>query len=202
MIAIRRVSTPEELAAVARFRYAVYVEEMQRPQKDADHDARTIIDALDDFGHIYAAWKNGEVVGTVRSNYLRDGDIGSYFDYYALGDFLRTHKCEQVSITTRLMVEHSLRRTSLGVRLACATYKCGLASGIVEDFIDCNGHLVPLFTGLGYQLHRRDLVHPEYGPVTVMKLPLRDIAHLENVRSPFARIYRETREPILLIEVK
>jgi hypothetical protein len=57
MVAIRRVTAPNEFEAVSRFRYSIYVEEMNRKQKYADHDRKAFIDPLDGKGvQLYAAW--------------------------------------------------------------------------------------------------------------------------------------------------
>jgi hypothetical protein len=52
---ISRAQTTAELEAVYRFRYSVYVEEMNRTQRYADHELKQIKDPLDDFGHILYA---------------------------------------------------------------------------------------------------------------------------------------------------
>ncbi len=189
-IDIRPAESNAELDAVYRFRYEVYVEEMGRRQHYADHEQRRIVDPLDDnCDQLYAAWQDGEVVGTVRSNFLRSNDIGEYYDYYRVGD-LPDIESTGISITTRLMIHPRYRGGTLGMRLACRTYQDALPAGITTDFIDCNAHLVPYFTGLGYVRHRTDLVHPEYGPVTVMRLNLHDIDHFEAIRSPFRKYLR------------
>jgi hypothetical protein len=189
-VVIRRVAKRNEFEAVSRFRYAIYVEEMSRKQKYADHANKKIIDPLDDDAvRLYAAWSEGEVVGTVRSNYLRWSDIGEYAEQFALAG-MPDNLQATTSITTRLMVHSRYRNTPLAVRLACETYQNGLEDGITTDFIDCNDHLVPYFTGLGYLVHRNNLIHPEYGIVTVMRLNLNDLDHLDQVRSPFRKNLR------------
>ncbi len=191
---IRPALTPDDLLAVYRFRYSVYVEEMGRAQKYADHNAKIITDPLDvPAAHVLAAWEAGEVVGTVRYNFLRSSDIGEYAEQYAIAG-LAPDLLAATSITTRLMVHPRHRRTTLATRLACEAYRRALDCGTLLDFIDCNAHLVEYFAGLGYRPHRTDFVHPEYGAVTVMRLDLTDRPHLESVRSPFRRIHRTWEE--------
>jgi GNAT superfamily N-acetyltransferase len=190
MIQIRPAQTADERAAVFRFRYSVYVEEMARPQKHADHTAKLIADPLDvPAACLLAAWESDQVVGTVRTNDLWSSDIGEYADHYGIGD-LEADARSATSITTRLMVHPRHRRTTLATRLACETYRRALERGIVTDFIDCNAHLVEYFIGLGYCVHRNDLFHAEYGSVTVLRLDLTHLAHLESVHSPFRKLLR------------
>jgi hypothetical protein len=67
MIRIREASNHEELEAIFGFRYRIYVDEMGRPQKDADHDRRRIRDALDDTAFNLAAWNDERIVGSPGS---------------------------------------------------------------------------------------------------------------------------------------
>jgi len=76
---IRKVNTPDEREAVYRFRYSVYVEEMNRPKKYADHASRKITDPLDEHGDIFAVFEGPRVVGTVRVNLLRRDPLDLHF---------------------------------------------------------------------------------------------------------------------------
>src|SRR5262245_51395511 len=127
-IEIRPAETREELEAVYRFRYQIYVEEMRRVQHYADHQLRRIVDPLDENCHILAAWEYGAIVGTVRNNYLAESLIGEYMQLYQLRG-LTLDELERTSITTRLMVLPRLRKTTLGVRISCALYEYGLRRG-------------------------------------------------------------------------
>ena len=63
-IELRRVTTSADCEAIYRFRYSVYVEEMNRPQRYANHEYKRISDPLDDqFARLYGAWnEEGDVV--------------------------------------------------------------------------------------------------------------------------------------------
>src|SRR5260370_12053413 len=91
------------------------------------------------------------------------------------------------SMCTRLMVVPRLRRTSLAMRLAQASYAFGLRNQIRYNFIDCDDHLVGFFTRLGYRFQRR-AEHPEYGMGNVMRLDMLDRANLVRQRSPFLAV--------------
>jgi GNAT superfamily N-acetyltransferase len=164
---------------------------MQRPQRYADHQARTIIEPFDATGHhLIAEDEEGRVAGTLRTNFGGESCFDDYHDLYGmdcLGDFPR----ERVSITTKLMVRPEHRRGTLGMRLAHEVYRFGLQRGILVDFIDCNAPLEPVFERLGYRRYRSRVQHPEYGDVLPLVLLLTDLEHLEAVGSPFARICRE-----------
>lgn len=184
---IRLATTADDLESIYRFRYAVYVEEMQRKQKHANHTTKQIRDPLDSGSYILGAWQEGELVGTVRSTCLSRVDIGDYHEFYQTSR-LSPEELALSSITTRLMIHPRHRRGTLSIRLAKAIYRIGLEQAITTDLIDCNAHLVSFFCGLGYRPHRTDLVHPEYGAVTVLKLNLTDHSHIQAIRSPFLSV--------------
>jgi GNAT superfamily N-acetyltransferase len=189
---VRLATSSEELQRLYRFRYEIYVEEMGRPQKHADHEARTIIEPLDQKAHQFLAEDDqGRVIGTLRTNFGGESLFGDYHALYGM-DCLGEFPLERVSITTKFMVRPEYRRGTLGIRLAREVYRFCLLRGILVDFIDCNVHLETVFEGLGYRRYRSRVLHPEYGDVLPMVLLLTDLEHFDAVGSPFARICRES----------
>jgi len=177
--------TPKELERVFCFRYRIYVEEMRRKQRYADHAHRRIEDPLDADGINFAAFCADEVVGVCRVNLARDSDLGYYSAFYLMDSVGSDHP-GATSITTRLMIGPEYRTKGLAVRLALASYKYVVPRGIRWNFIDCNDHLVRFFMGLGYVAHVPKSEHEEYGLVTRMRLEIHGLQHLERLRSPFA----------------
>lgn len=179
-------STEAEREDVYRFRYRIYVEEMQRRQKHADHQARRIVDPLDMGGINLVARRGEEVIGVVRVNLARDGHLGPYERFYRMTERGADHPA-RTSICTRLMVVPEQRKGLLAVRLSKACLSVGLRAGVRWTYIDCNDHLVPFFTGLGYRRAGEPREHDEYGLVNVMLFDLDDTAHLEAIGSPLAK---------------
>ncbi len=184
-IAIQVADTADLREAVYRFRYDIYVRELRRPQKDADHARGRIEDALDETGINLAAVDSvtGAVVGCVRTNLLRRGRLPLYERLYGTREWSAAQR-DEASITTRMMVTRPLRRTSLPLRIAIAVYCLGIRERIATDVIDCNDPLRDFFARLGY-VWRGHIEHPEYGRVNLMELALSDAAHLASTRSPF-----------------
>lgn len=183
---IVRVISEEKKQEVYQFRYSIYVEEMNRKQRYADHKMKTIRDPLDSFGHLFVALdKDQNITGTVRMNFCREGDVGEYGEFYRLNS-LPSSDYTDTSITTRLMVAPAYRSKSLAVRLSIAGYNFAVENGLKEDFIDCNAPLDKFFERLGY-VHKHRCAHPEYGDVHVMKITLNDTDYLKKVKSPFIR---------------
>lgn len=174
---------------VFRFRYDVYVREMGRTQKDADHDRGRIEDALDSDAVLLAARHaiTHGVAGTVRANLAGGRHLGLYEDVYGLWRLSGAER-RVASITTRMMIERRLRKSPLALNLALALFERGLDRGVEIDFIDCNDHLVAFFEHLGYR-RVGPIGHPDYGRVTLMRLDVHDLAHFRRVGSPFAGVH-------------
>lgn len=190
---IQLATTPEILESIYRMRYEVYVEEMQRPQQYADHERRMIKEPLDERGNIYYATHEGRIVGTMRTNYYRDGGAGYYPELYQFHLF-EHDLWDSFSITTKLIVRQELRAGTLGTRLAMHGYHQCLKDGINFDFIDCNPHLEGYFRKLGYLPYCGRIEHPEYGNVLPLVLPFHDLEHLKLTSSPFARILERRQQ--------
>jgi len=185
-IDIREAVTEEDREAVFRFRYKVYVEEMRRNEQYADHVNMRIEEPLDAGNTVFAAMRGGEVVGTVR---VHPGTVtdGFYADFYRMPEFAPFFP-EQTSITTKLMVDQVLRRSSVAVRLAMAGFEYARSKGIRFDFIDCNAHLKRFFERLGYHQLFPEREHHVYGTVHPMVLDTQDWFHFLRIRSPFAEL--------------
>ena len=189
MLELSTAQTDADFADVYRFWYQVYVTEMGRHTDDPNtsHERRQLSDPLATAGSLCLARKDGEVVGTVLSTPVDHPATEKYRSLYGL----QTLSCEDQwasSITTKLMVKAELRRTRLPLRLAFATFDWGLHVGIKHNYIDCNDHLVRLFSRLGYEQHLPSLYHKDYGQVNSMHLEITDEARLRRVGSPFLTV--------------
>lgn len=127
------------------------------------------------------------MVGTIRSNLIRDGGVDGYLDYYGLTDPNPGGSWAATSISSRLVIHPDFRGSPLAVRLACESFRWGISHGIRADFCDCSPVHVPFFTGLGYVVQFVDFDHPEFGLAVVLRLDLYDRNRLIETRSPFRR---------------
>jgi predicted GNAT superfamily acetyltransferase len=190
MIDIRIASTIEELTAIYKFRYAISVNEMKWRESYANHEKCVIMDALDSpKAMVLGAWKDKELIGLSRSNFIRDGGIGDYLKYYNL-IHLPEQELSKASITTLLMVHPTYRYSILTSRLVCETYRHGLEQGIETNYCDCDPYLLSFYTKLGYLVIDKNFIHPEFGLGSVMKLNMYDLEHLEHLRSPFRKVLK------------
>lgn len=180
---------PHVREAVFRFRYDIYVREMRRRQKDADHARCRVEDPLDRTALLLAAVDtvSGRIAGTARGNIVAGSDLGLYERLYGLDTLSRAERAS-TSITTRFMVDRVHRGSILAVQLARALFARGAARGVTADYIDCNEPLVPFFERLGYQ-SVRTIEHPDYGEVRLMRLEVRKEGYLSRPAGAFAGVH-------------
>ena len=186
-LTIRQAESPEDLEKLYRFRYRIYVEEMGRHQRYADHAGRRVEEPLDATAAHFIAVDGEKIVGCLRWNSGLDTDFGEYVELYQMhraGPYFPA----QCGTTTKVMVAPEYRRTGLVVRLCQAGYTHARSRGLVADFMDCNPHLEEQFAQFGYRPYRSRTEHPEYGDVLPMLLLCPDLEHLQRVRSPLATI--------------
>ena len=183
---IRLAKSCEDRNAVYAFRYAVIVEELGFDLPTADHANKVIIDPEDASSHIFAAYKDGSVVGTVRANRLSEGMAEPHSTLLDLKT-LENGTLDLASVTARLLVSPSLRGTPLAIRLAKRCYEYGLEKGVQRDYILIKPNLSSLYRRLGYSQISGNLVHPEIGEVVGMRLDCMNFGRLQFVSSILLR---------------
>jgi len=181
------------LEDIYQFRYQVYVEQLGRKQKYANHVLKTIEEPLDENGFNIGAWRDKELVGTVRVNFAKDSDFDYYNELYQIPSFEQFTK--KISIVTKLMVSQKYRKTPLSLLLALKCYELGCQHGVELNFIDCNKHLINKFLMLGYRHYTSEVFHSEFGWVTPLVLFNQDIQYLQKMKSPFVPICEKYHSP-------
>lgn len=188
---IREVVDPATREDVYRFRYRIYVEQMGRRQKYADHQRKMIAEPLDETATIYAAYLNGALVGTIRGNRFSDPHTDYYRRLYKVDERF-PFQPHEMSLTTKLMFEPSLQRSMYPIRLIVHYARnFHYRDGCKIDFLDCNKHLIPFFLKFGYLDYRGWVLHNEYGTVRPLCCPADQIARFETLRSPLGSIAKE-----------
>ncbi|MEG3903285.1 GNAT family N-acetyltransferase [Microcoleus sp. B4-C5] len=193
MLEIRLAQTPEEKEQVFKLRYQIYVEELGYSQHYADQQQQKIEEPLDRSGNIFGAFKDGKLLGTVRCNYSSQSDLGYYVSLYNMSEITQDAHPMNVSVSTKFMVDTNFRRKGIGLVLMQANYNQLLLDKVKLDFIDCEPHMIGFFQKLGYQ--PIDMInHPEYGSGLALMLDVFNFEHLQRVKSPFQRLYRNFLE--------
>lgn len=176
---------------IYRFRYRIYVEQMGFRQEHADHVRKRVVEPLDEGARIYAAYFNGTLVGTIRGNRFSDLPTAYYRKLYRIDDRF-PFQPDEMSLTTKLMFDPALQRSSYPIRLIlhyARDFNAGRPCKI--DFVDCRRWLLPFFLKLGYVDYLGWVFHNEYGRVRPMFCPADQVLRLQRLRSPLAAVARE-----------
>lgn len=182
---LRIARTPEELEAVARLRYDVYVEELGRDRACADHEARTLHEPLDEEGIVIGAFtREGCVVGTIRLTPSTAHGLSCRTMY---GFEPREAVCPGgIVVASKLIVAAGHRGTHLGLQIIRSATRIALRRGWRFCFLVTYENLVALYQRVGF-VNRRHSVHPIYGEVIIMEWDMLDVEHLRAVRSPMLK---------------
>lgn len=187
-IVFKIVTTERDKQKVYRFRYDVYVEEMNRKQKWANHVTKTIQEPLDRTAIILAAFQGNEVVGTCRMNFSNDTEF-EYADLYEFDRFESLYP-GRVAFFSKLMIKPELRKGMLFMKFMREIYKIMRIEDMEVSLLDCNDHLIKSFTKVGYRQYKESFQHPEYGWVTPMVVYHRDEEHFKKMNSPVYELCR------------
>src|SRR5207245_26961 len=87
-VEVFRAQSDQEREELFEFRYAVYVEELGRFRRTADHERRRLVEPEDACSVLYGARHEGRVVGTARLTFGGDGFSRRQIDGYGLAPFL------------------------------------------------------------------------------------------------------------------
>jgi hypothetical protein len=182
---------PDARNEIYRFRYRIYVEQMGRRQKYADHALKRIVEPLDETARNYAAYFNGNIVGTIRGNRFSERSTAYYRKLYRIDDRFPYYP-DEMSLTTKLMFDPAMRGSAYPIRMIVhyardfnARRPCKI------DFVDCNRGLLPFFLKLGYVDYLGWVFHSEYGSVRPLFCPADQVARLQHLRSPLAAVARD-----------
>jgi predicted GNAT family N-acyltransferase len=185
MLSIRLAKTEEELQAVYRLRYQVYVEELGATMEYADHQQKALSDEWDKTADIIGAWQNDELVGCVRLNYSHNTDLSEYESFYSK---LVNGNSNSISISSKWVVAQAFRRTILSARLSQGCYAQMHVRSAYLNYLTCQTNLVGLYSRMGFRICGASFFHPEAGCLTPMVLVVQDYEYLQQIKSPFANI--------------
>lgn len=172
--------------AVFRFRYQVYVQEMNLFETAADHDHGRLVDAEDETARIFVALLGDEVVGTLRLNWGGDAPFAERKRCdYDLDRFLNEVAPAQITVSSRFVVRDDLRGDLLSFQLIMAAATFGQEHGVEVAVCDCQPHLINLYRRLGFRSYTETINDPQFGILVPLVLIWQDVQHLERVGSPF-----------------
>jgi predicted GNAT family N-acyltransferase len=185
---IQTAKTEEERQAIYRFRYKVYIEEMQKLHVSADHENKFVSDEADAHTILYYTLINQEIAATVRAQRGTEGRFtkeGKAF--FGIDAFEKYFDYRQLSIIDRLIVDKPYRRSLLTHQMMLNTYVEALQVGTRLGFISCDDALLPMYLRYGFRIYAEPAILPTGELRHRLLLFLCDEEHLQQVRSPFVK---------------
>jgi hypothetical protein len=161
-VEVFRARSERDREELFRFRYAVYVQEMGRYRRTADHEGRRLIEPEDAHSFLYGAREDdGRVVGTSRLTFGADGFSARQIDQYSLGPFLSEVPARLMAIGERLMVTPSLRGSTVTSMLRELARKDVEAGGVRLVFGNCEPHLLSMNLATGGRTYAEHNINSE-----------------------------------------
>jgi N-acyl-L-homoserine lactone synthetase len=184
-----RATSREELEAIYRFRYTIYVEELGREIGGVDHERRMVHDEDDekDFStHLYVG-DPGDIAGSLRVRVWDPGCIPKHdYDMLSLELFPNIEEM-RVAEMGRLMIDRSMRGRLVLLALMQEAYS--LLAGEKEAdlaFGYCRPGLVRHYRMLGSRPYCGRLIPSPEGMAVPIVLVLSDLPYFQEVGSPAA----------------
>ncbi|MDG1401252.1 MAG: hypothetical protein P8R45_10960, partial [Candidatus Binatia bacterium] len=187
-VVIGPAKTPREISEICELRYRVYVEELQIPTPEADHESRSIRDVIEENSLSFGAWKNGEAIGSLRVTCLADlPEPQKILSRLHMHPALAGFGMDALCTTSRFMLDPRNRNGRLIYPLMKVVYDYMRQREIRLNFGDCSPHQLPFYQHLGFRNYERGFDDPAYGYKLPLLMLLGDRQELLRRRTPLAR---------------
>ena len=200
--AVQQATTEAERRAIFRFRYRVYVEELNIKYGGIDHAAQEVRDSDDDHAiHLYVGaidniegvmrvriWPQGSVPEDAHDHYSLDR-LGAALDGLVLAD------------VCRLMIRQDRRASGVLPALCYELLDRVAAQGVDLLFLSCRPALVRHYAQLGARAFGGRMIETPDGIGLPMVIVISDVEHMRRAGSPLtpvvASYYGRGRRPVL-----
>ena len=146
-------------------------------------------DAQEKHSISFAAWKNGEAIGSLRLTLLRSvPDPQPLISKLCMHPALGTFGLDAICTTSRFMIDPRFRGGRIIYPLMKAVYEYGCDNGLRLNYGDCSPHQLPFYEHLGFQSYERGFNDPAYGYKLPILMLAGDPSGLRQNRSPLARL--------------
>jgi hypothetical protein len=189
-----RATTPQELDAIARFRYRVYVEELGfRDHPAADHDTQKMVydDDLADSTWLLYAGKPDAIEGTLRLRIFEAGAVpAEASNEYSLDMFPDIER-RKISDVSGLMFSRSTRGTASATMLCCRAVEIASGSHCEAIFSVGSAGLLRAYQRLGFRPYGGRIYGQELGmQLQIPLIAMLDMDYLRRIESPAYHVLR------------
>ncbi len=188
MLKVTPAITAEEKQRIYHFRYQVYVEEMRKQPKSANHRDKILTDELDETATLLYMAQGDEIIATLQRSFLDSTTLPpALYQHLGISQFADVFPKSALSVSTRLMVAPAYRNSVTAGTIVLAAYQDARERGVQFDFLHAAPWLIPFYTNLGFRRYAHHFLDPDVGLQVPQVLVMEDLEHLRNVRSPFYR---------------
>jgi len=199
---LKKAGTKSEKEAIYRLRYDVYISEKKEIHPNTDNINYFVKDEFDDISDLFYIECENEVIASLRISMKKNGLL-EFEDKYEMDRF-KPYYPENISTTSRLIVNSEKRNGRCLSILINHIFEYGIDNGILLDFINCSEPLDKLYESMGYRRYKNNFDHPVYGSVIPLVLFGNDISYFNKIKSPFRKICQRKglQEDYKLLEAK
>jgi hypothetical protein len=175
-------TTGEEIHAIARLRYDLYIGRDKKAYVSVDHLRRSFLDEIDDVSLNFRCGPPHELLAAVRMTWARDalGDRQTALVVKASG----ARRLDTSTVLSRLVARPTLAARRSIVPLFQEIYRYSLGIGIGHGLLATRPDLCGIFEKFGFRMIGQPFVDPVAGTLRVLRLDLNDRVHLRRVGSP------------------
>lgn len=184
-IEIRPLRCADELHAVQRQRYEIYIEELGYANPHAEPGTRVVADALDERGQILGAFDGGVLAGSVRMNY---GEFGEHAELKCVRRF-GPYFPDRMMLITKLVIDPAYRAGTLMGRFGLAIYAHAHITHPQTMFgvISCVPSHKHFYQRFGFKQIGATFRHSASGLNVPMAAAIYDKHHFERVGCPITK---------------
>jgi GNAT superfamily N-acetyltransferase len=198
------IATAEDREACYRLAYEVFCEEVGYHRDKADHENRRLEDATYRQAEVLVARVDGEVVGSLAVLLGRQAPFGERLDsLFDVERFTGIVPRDEMAMMIRFAVRRRYRGTMVPFRLITAAADLLARGGRVTlAFCDCQPHLLPLYTSLGFRPYAPVIGLPGLGLMVPLVFVAPDLAHLRSLGTPLLPyVPAELEDPALAARI-
>lgn len=177
----------DEIEAIGRLRYELYVARDGKAYAHADHARRSFLDAVDNVSLNFQAKRDDHLLSAVRLTWADDAADDPQLARLVRSSGLR--RLSGVVVNSRFIVKPSPGGHRLVVPMLQQVYRAGLIAGARYCYLATRPQLASFFERCGFKPVDATFADPIAGPMRLLCLELHNVEHLELTRSPLLPIF-------------
>jgi len=185
---IRIAETEAEKEAIYKFRYSIYVDELGKHLKYANHTEKRLCDDTDYSATHFFVKHESEIIASLRIHLGQQVESDSHqnqlIERFSLHQFA-PYEFSHFSFTSRLMISSKWRNQNILGKLLLDGYRYLRTHGVLFDFCHARPALVPIYEHLGYLRYKRNIID-ESGYQIPLTLITNNVDYFKSIRSIFS----------------